>query len=224
MSLQGARDHPQAKRPTMRLRPMHRLAPYSAKRIGACCLLALLSHAGVGALHRNPGSRICSLQQQQQQQSTEQNQHQHQQHQQHHHRHQQQQPTTNAAGLFDITGGANANNRRRKHHPSRTGHGYASAGGGEDPALIPDALEVSGADLAKGATHLDGVYLREWDVNGAPHFKRRSKVRGKGRQKEEGTCVRRDTDFCGWWPKQRKRGSDVLSTEGRRQRASEVGK
>lgn len=25
--------------------------------------------------------------------------------------------------------------------------------------------------------HLDGVYLREWDVNGAPHFKRRSKVR-----------------------------------------------
>lgn len=32
--------------------------------------------------------------------------------------------------------------------------------------------------------HLDGIYLREWDVNGAPHFKRRSKVgRSKGGRK-----------------------------------------
>lgn len=41
---------------------------------------------------------------------------------------------------------------------------------------IANAVEVSGADSVRGAVHLDGVYLREWDVNGAPHFRRRSKV------------------------------------------------
>lgn len=56
----------------------------------------------------------------------------------------------------------------------------ADAEDGDGTAAYPEAIEVSGADLASrsggGAPHLDGVYLREWDVNGAPHFKRRSKV------------------------------------------------
>lgn len=67
-----------------------------------------------------------------------------------------------------------------------TGGGIPSRGKAADTedrdgaAAYPEAIEVSGADLASrsggGAPHLDGVYLREWDVNGAPHFKRRSKV------------------------------------------------
>lgn len=48
-------------------------------------------------------------------------------------------------------------------------HGADSTGGG-----YPEAIQVSGADLvSRGALQLDGVYVREWDVNGAPHFKRR---------------------------------------------------
>lgn len=44
-------------------------------------------------------------------------------------------------------------------------------------AEYPEAIEVSGADLVGATVHLNGVYLREWDVNGAPHFKKRSKVK-----------------------------------------------
>jgi len=59
------------------------------------------------------------------------------------------------------------------------------AGGGASEASAPDAIEISGAELPVDTTsggraaqqqRLDGIYLREWDVNGAPHFKRRSKV------------------------------------------------
>lgn len=47
----------------------------------------------------------------------------------------------------------------------------------ENSDIYPEAIQVSGADLAsRGAVHLDGVYLREWNIQGAPHFKRRSKV------------------------------------------------
>lgn len=55
-------------------------------------------------------------------------------------------------------------------------HGGTTTGGGDKKFDVADAVEVSGADSVRGAVHLDGVYLREWDVNDAPHFRRRSKV------------------------------------------------
>lgn len=98
-----------------------------------------------------------------------------------------------AGALLDrITGGANANNRRRRHSSRAVGH---HPGGGASEASAPDAIEISGAELAVDSSsststssggraaqqqRLDGIYLREWDVNGAPHFKRRSKVREGG--------------------------------------------
>ena len=151
---------------------MHSLLSFSLGRV-AVCLLALLTNivirSGEGALDRNPGSHISfssfqhivnnndkndQLQQQEKQQQQQQ---------------QQQQRIPIADLVVGISGGANANNRRRKHHASRQGQ-----------AGLPDAVEVSGADVpgdkASREAHLDGIYLREWDVNGAPHFKRRSKV------------------------------------------------
>eukprot|EP00903_Cladosiphon_okamuranus_P015364 g14190.t1 len=85
-----------------------------------------------------------------------------------------------AATLLDrITGGANPSNRGRKHSSRGAGHQPGGGGGGS----VPDAIEISGVELPVGSSggrplqqqHLDGVYVREWDVNGAPHFKRRSK-------------------------------------------------
>ncbi|CAN0476488.1 unnamed protein product [Ectocarpus sp. 12 AP-2014] len=86
--------------------------------------------------------------------------------------------STTAKLLGRIRGGAN--NHRRRKHSSR--HQPAGGGGGGGGSAAPDAIQVSGADLAESNNgrssqqqHLDGVYVREWDVNGAPHFKRRSK-------------------------------------------------
>ena len=150
---------------------MHRLISPAAGRL-ASCLLALLTHsciqAGEGS-HAGESSRVShsysSLQP---------------------HQEQAQEHLTPsapvAATLLDrITGGANPNNRRRKHSSRGAGHHPGDGGGGS----APDAIEISGAELAVESSggrpmqqqHLDGVYLREWDVNGAPHFKRRSKVR-----------------------------------------------
>lgn len=104
-----------------------------------------------------------------------------------------QQAALRANEAEGTTGNANldnnvANNRRRSRNHAQgpggrdgvagygkaeTGHHFQGDGGG----AFPQAVEVSGADLAtRGAVQLDGVYMREWDVNGAPHFKRRSKV------------------------------------------------
>lgn len=133
-------------------------------------LLVLLAYSiiATGALNHNPGTHVV-LQQ---------------------------------AALRD-TGGVvgDANNLRRRHHPRGQSHlnitsdisygaqntsGVAGVTGGETDevgtsvvdtgAEYPEAIEISGADLTGCSVHLDGVYLREWDINGAPHFKRRSKV------------------------------------------------
>lgn len=89
-------------------------------------------------------------------------------------------------------GTAPNNNRRRRHYHARGQATRDSGGPAAGPAAVgaegilagaegvayPDAVEVSGSDprVSSGTAHLDGVYLREWDVNGAPHFKRRSTV------------------------------------------------
>ena len=147
----------------------------------ASCLLALLTHSCIqvgegsqaGESSQVASSQSCSysspLQPPQEQPRTAEAKH--------------LTPSAPAAGtLLDrITGGANPGNRRRKHS-SRGAVGHQPRGGDGGPA--PDAIEISGAELAVESTggrpmqqqHLDGVYLREWDVNGAPHFKRRSKV------------------------------------------------
>lgn len=97
--------------------------------------------------------------------------------------------STRSRVLHIPRGGANHNavhgSRRHKHNNPATRAAGGGAGGSEAPAAaaapasaIPDAVQVSGADLASsGASQLDGIYLREWDVNGAPHFKKRSNVR-----------------------------------------------
>lgn len=158
---------------------MHSLLSSPIGRVAAC-LLALLTNGairtGEGALDRNPGSHLpSSLFQHINNNNHDKNGHQLQQQKQHHkqqrqtQKQQQQQRTTISDLVVGISGGANANSRRRKHHASR-----------QEQAGLPDAVEVSGADVpgdkASREAHLDGIYLREWDVNGAPHFKRRSKV------------------------------------------------
>ena len=167
---------------------MHSLLSSPVGRIAAC-LLALLTngvfHTGEGALEPNPGSHLssssfqhtnnCNNDNNDRQPHQKQQHHHHPRRHHHHHRHH----TQIADLVVRISGGANANNsRRRKHHASRLGQGQH----GDHGAGLPDAVEVSGADHAtdranrEAHLHLDGVYLREWDVNGAPHFKRRSKV------------------------------------------------
>lgn len=158
---------PQTHRMVRKLLPPWRMSSF---------LLALLTHGGIraaeGALDHNPGSQVsCPSRLQQQRQERR-------------HLEQADHPpltplTSAAATLLDrITGGANPNNRRRKHSSRSAGH---QQWGG---ASTPEAIEISGAELADSSNgsrrtqqqQLDGVYLREWDVNGAPHFKRRSKV------------------------------------------------
>lgn len=103
-----------------------------------------------------------------------------------------------AGALLDrITGGANTNNRRRRHSSRAVGHQH-QPGGSASEASAPDAIEISGAELPVDSTssggraaqqqRLDGIYLREWDVNGAPHFKRRSKV-WEGGMRASDACV-----------------------------------
>lgn len=158
--------------------PITEVAPASQlvrRRIATGLLLALIACGVVirsteGAnsyanLHPNPGSHVVL---------------------------QQALPGDVAWGGGGAQGTAPNNNRRRRHHhahgkAARDGGGItagpATAGreggvvGAED-VVYPDAVEVSGADLhpAPGTAQLDGVYLREWDVSGAPHFKRRSTV------------------------------------------------
>lgn len=124
----------------------------------------------IGALNRNPGSHVAVQQA--------------------------------YRGGGDVGVGANAYNRRRRHHGRGHSHHREISGGihsdvpsytaegltgnnteGVDPPVdvgggteYPDAIEITGADLIGSSVRLDGIYLREWDVNGAPHFKRRSKV------------------------------------------------
>lgn len=93
----------------------------------------------------------------------------------------QQKYGANAGYLFGITGGSSANRSRRKQHAlsgRALDHEARRRPHGGDHAL-PGAIKVSGADLGRGAPYLDGVYIREKnaDINGAPHFKKRSKVR-----------------------------------------------
>lgn len=146
------------------------------------CLVALLTYgvaqAGEGALDQSPSHPPSSKLQQQQHQQQRQ------------HAEQQLRLTpavSTTAKLLDRITGGGANNHRRRKHSSR--HQAAAGGGGGGASAAPDAIEVSGADLGESTNgrlsqqqHLDGIYVREWDVNGAPHFKRRSKVGvGKGR-------------------------------------------
>lgn len=158
---------------------MHKLLSSPVRSV-ASCLLAVLAHgairAGEGALDQNPGLYSYS----QLQPSSYRRQH-------------HPLNTSVPRGVVDtLRGGANPNNRRRKH-PSRAveqqpGVGSSGSGG----ASTPEAIEISGAELSDSSSrngsggrakqhqhqqqHIDGIYLREWDVNGAPHFKRRSKV------------------------------------------------
>ncbi|CAN0499346.1 unnamed protein product [Ectocarpus sp. 12 AP-2014] len=140
------------------------------------CLFALLTYgvaqAGEGALDQRPKQIHPSYLQQQQLPQ--------QQRQQHADQLQLTPAVSTTAKLLErITGGAN-NHRRRKHSSRHQPAG--GGGGGGEGSTAPDAIEVWGADLAESTNgrssqqqHLDGVYVREWDVNGAPHFKRRSK-------------------------------------------------
>lgn len=93
----------------------------------------------------------------------------------------QQQNEANAVYLCGITGGSSSNRSRRRQQAlsgRALGHEARRRSHGVDHAL-PGAIKVSGADLGRGAPYLDGVYIRERnaDINGAPHFKKRSKVR-----------------------------------------------
>lgn len=161
---------------------MHKLLSIPVRSF-ASYLLALLVHgairAGEGALDQNPGlySLYSQLQPIHQRQD-----------------HAQKRSAGTRGILETLRGGANPNNRRRKHssraveqQPGR-GSGSDSSSGG---ASTPEAIEISGAELSDSSSntgggvgrakqfqqqHIDGIYLREWDVNGAPHFKRRSKV------------------------------------------------
>lgn len=81
--------------------------------------------------------------------------------------------------------GSQAHHRRRKHRPRphtdrgcATGDAVTAVEAGKSGDAVttrcPDAVEIRGADLGgRSATQLDGVYVRKWDVNSAPHFKKR---------------------------------------------------
>lgn len=162
--------------------PQHRAVTSSSsstmRRLLSSCLLALLAQSSVQAgevPHAGESSQVSysSLQEAHQEQAEQEE-------------HLTTPYATPVAGtlLNRITGGANPNNRRRKHSPRGAGAGHQQPGGGGEGTA--DAIEISGAELAvdsrgggrpmRQQQHLDGIYLREWDVNGAPHFKRRSKV------------------------------------------------
>lgn len=165
----------------------------SPTRFSVLYLTVLLSNAiiptGRGALQRHPGSQLHPCLHEAQLEQRRQR-----------HRHQlnqqtepppqqQQQYEASAVYLYGITGGSNTNSRRRRQHAlsgKALGHEARRRPHGGDHAL-PGAIKVSGADLGRGAPYLDGVYIRERnaDINGAPHFRKRSKVRMLDYPREE---------------------------------------
>ena len=182
---------------------MHKLLSPAMGRL-ASCLLALLTYGAIcvgEGSHAGEGSPPQSHTSQQQQPPQQQ---------QHHYHPGGLLATPVGGALLDrITGGANTNNnRRRSRHSSRAAVGHPpGGGGGASEAPTPDAVEISGAELpvdsaggggrptAQQQQRLDGIYVREWDVNGAPHFKRRSKVRERTGMRSIG-CSRARVCVC----------------------------
>ena len=162
--------------------------PSSRSRFFSLHLLALLTHGaiyvGQGAQQRYPGSHLHKSFHDAQLQHAQRNDYDRQRQEQRLPQQvgQQQQYQTTLATLSGITGGSSFNNRKKRQHaPGGQGLVHSAQRGpyGERDDSLPDAIEVSGADLGTDPPHLDGVYIREREaeINGAPHFKRRSKVK-----------------------------------------------